>query len=270
METIVTSDGQRVNTTPTINGGHVETAPTVDGTERRKRRGRVGRFLLGGALVLIVAGIVAHLAWKYSGSNQWKKTAERKGVTLYTMKSPGAAVEKFKAVWKIHSKLGRFVMWATDAKGDSMRRESGLYDLRVLDRQNARVHRVAWKQPLASFLEPRQFVTKNEFSQNPTTKVLLYAVSAIPDAVPPDDCCVRVQVMDNSWTLTPLKDGEIEVEWYVNMDIGGSIPYFLQNSVQPGGMMRFAPKVESFIEIAKYKNAQFDWLREAAVTGQQR
>src|SRR5436853_6924 len=87
----------------------------------RKPKGRIRKFLARAALILlavvIVGGTVAHLVWKYSGSNQWEKIGQKKGVTVYALKTPGSSIKKFKAVWTVHSKLSRFVMWASDDKG---------------------------------------------------------------------------------------------------------------------------------------------------------
>jgi hypothetical protein len=241
----------------------MDTNSTPEVASERKPKGRIGKLVLRGALAVILAVGVAHLAWKYSGSNQWKKVGERKGVTLYSMKSPGATIEKFKAVWKIHGNLSRLVMWVNDTKPDKKHRPMGLYDLRILERHGDRGGWTAYKQPIASFLRPREFVIKTELSQNPQTKALLYTVTAFPDSIPPDDCCVRVRVMDNRWTLTPLKTGDLEVEWFVNMDIGGAIPYVLQNAVQPDGMLNFAPSLQKFMDREKYKDAKYDWIQEA-------
>src|SRR5580692_1806942 len=149
-------------------------------------------------------------------------------------------------------------MWVSDTAGDtshSMSREIGLYDHRVIEQHGDREVTTAWKQPLVSFLQPREFVVKSELSQDPETKALLYTVTGAPNRIPPDNCCVRIPLMKNRWTLNPLKAGDLEVEWLVEMDIGGAVPYVLQNEVLPEGMWTFAPKVQEIIEQDKYKNA---------------
>jgi hypothetical protein len=221
----------------------------------------IGKVLLGALLVLVLTVIVAHFAWKYSGSGKWEKVASRKGVTIYSMKTPGSTIEKFKGVWKLKGRLSSFVMWASDTNDDSMTKETGLYGHRVLQ-PGVRRSASTWKQPLTSFLDPREFVIKAEFTQDPKTHAILYEVTGVPDMIPPDDCCVRIPVMANRWTLTPLKSGEVMVEWYVNMDIGGAVPYALQNKVQPDGMLNFAPKVQRFINKEKFRNARYDWVVE--------
>ncbi|HEX6101027.1 MAG TPA: hypothetical protein VF432_32220 [Thermoanaerobaculia bacterium] len=239
---------------------------TTEVTPQPKRKGRIRRFLLRSLMVLVAALVVAHFAWKYSGSGQWVKEGERKGVTVYGMKNPGSVTKKYKAVWKMRGKLSRFVMWASDVKPTtrhSMRREIGLYDHRVLETHaDLRATWSAWKVPFGPYLSPREFVARAQFSQDPVTKKVSYTVTGEPTRLPPDECCVRIPLMINVWTLTPLKTGEIEVEWFVDMELGGAMPYFAQNAFMPKGMYGFASRVQMFTEQEKYKNAQYYWIQE--------
>jgi START domain len=228
-----------------------------------KPKRRIWKYLGRGVLAIIVLLVAAHFAWKYSGSNQWEKVAERNGVVVYSMKTPGQTREKFRAVFQIHGKFSRLVAWMNDNGKDNKAHPMGLYDLRILERQGSKESLTAYKQPLASFLKPREFVIRNEFSQDPTTRVLSYTVTGVPDRIPPDDCCVRVPFMSNRWTLTPEKGDAVEVEWFIDMDLGGNVPYFLQNKVMPQGMLNFAPKVQEYMDRPKYKDAKYAWLLEA-------
>lgn len=226
-----------------------------------KRKGRIKRFLLGAVLVFVAVAAAAQLAWTFSGSNQWQKVRERNGVTLYSMKTPGSNIEKFKAVWQIHSTLSRFTKFALDPDGEN---GAGLYDQKDIERRGDQLTWTKWKERFSPYLKPREFVIRNEFAQEPRTRTLIYDVTAAPDKIPPDACCVRVLLMTNHWRLTPLNNkGDIAVEWLVDMDIGGVVPYFLQNVVQPEGMMEFAPKVQRLLDQDIYKTAKYDWIREA-------
>lgn len=244
----------------------MDTNPTTEVTPQAKPKGRIRRFLLRGVTILIAALIVAHFAWKYSGSNQWVKEGERKGVTVYSLKKPGSVTKKYKAVWKMRTKISRFVMWASDVKPTTkhaMRNEVGLYDHRVLEEHaDLRATWSAWKVPFGRYLSPREFVARTQFSQNPVTKKLSYTVTGEPERLPPDACCVRIPLMINVWTLTPLKSGELQVEWFIDMELGGAMPYFAQNAFMSKGLYGFARRVQLFTEQEKYKNAKYDWIQE--------
>src|SRR5207245_2164817 len=103
--------------------------------------------------------------------------------------------------------LSRFAMWVSDTAGDtshSMRNEIGLYQHRVIEQRGEQEVTTAWKQPFVWFLDDREFVVKSELWQDPKTKTLFYTLTGVPDRIPPDDCCVRIPVMRNKWTLNPL------------------------------------------------------------------
>jgi hypothetical protein len=242
-----------------ISGGQMDTLnSTTQVASEHKTRGRVKKFLFRSASSIVVIAILAQVTYTYSGSNQWEKLWERNGVTVYSMKSPGSNFKKFKAIWRVHTTLSKFVMFARYEDDPTIG-----YDMKDIEIQSDKLIWSTWKQEFPSPLKKREFVVKNEFSQDPRTKELLFTVTADPDKIPPNDCCIRLQTMTNSWRLTPLKNGETEIEWFVDMDLGGFLPYFVQNAEQPDGMFYFASKVQSYLDQEKYKNARVDWVEEA-------
>jgi hypothetical protein len=232
------------------------TMSTTTQTPETKPKGRIRKFLLRSVVVLFVVAIVAHLIFKYSGSGQWETVGVKKNVTVYSMKVPGDNIKKFKAVWKIKSTMSRFAAFVQDETYDL---KLGYYDIREFE-QKEQSHYSAWKGPFPGPLKTRQYVIKNDFSQDPATKALTFQITAAPDKLPPDDCCYRVKLMDNRWKLTPQGNGEIEVEWTVDMDMG--LPYPMANQMQEYGMFWFAPRVQKYLNLARYDNARFDWLEE--------
>jgi hypothetical protein len=207
-----------------------------------------------GAVAFVAIALVAHVAYTYSGSGQWEKMGEQDGVTVYAKKMPGANLWTFKTNWKIHSTLSKFAAFASDETLDL-----GNLDVREWGHDDKeRAAYSAWKSNFPWPFKPREFVIRNEFSQDPETKALLYKVIAAPDAVPPDACCHRVRVMNNTWRLTPVGNGDLEVEWIVDMDIG--IPYVLTNLMQTQVMYWFAPQVQGLLDLDRYKNVKYDWI----------
>jgi hypothetical protein len=223
-----------------------------------KRRGRVKRFLLRTLAVLVTIAVLAQLIYTLSGSEEWEKLGTKNGVTVYSMKSTGSNLKKFKGEWKVRATLGEFVMFAQDSDADL---KLGYWGVREIERTNQQVVWNTWKMNFPRPFKPRQFVIKNEFVQDPKTKELTYTVMATPDKIPPDDCCVRVETMNNIWKVTPLKNGELAVEWMLDMDTG--LPYFMVNPIQPRMIYRLGPKLQTWLDNKKYDNARYDWIQEA-------
>src|SRR5260370_34691831 len=75
----------------------------------------------------------------------------------------------------------------------------------------------------------RDFVVSAQLYQNPNAKQVLISVAAAADKVPPRDGYFRVTNLNNQWRLTPLENGQVEVEVENNMDPGGFVPTALFN-----------------------------------------
>src|SRR5438552_445691 len=140
------------------------TATSLTSTTNVKSKRKLRKLLLRGTLAFVVIAILAQLSYTYSGSNQWINLGERNGVTVYSLKSPGSNLKQFKATWKVHSRLSKFVMFADDSITDL---GIGYYDIKELEKPNEKIIFTAWKMKMPSPFKPRQFVVKTEFAQDP-------------------------------------------------------------------------------------------------------
>jgi len=148
-------------------------------------------------------------------------------------------------------------MFAQDSETDL---GEGFYDSVVVEKPNEQLRWSAWKVSFPWPLKPRQFLIRNEFSQDPQTRQLVYKVTGSPEKLPPDSCCYRVAIMKNTWLLTPVGNGELDVEWDVDMDAG--LPYFIANPMAAVGMYDFAPKLQRLVDREIYKDAKYQWIQE--------
>jgi hypothetical protein len=231
-------------------------------TQSRKRLSKAKIIFLVGALVVAVL-VVAHVAWKYSGSNKWELVLDKNGVQVYAVKVPGVAKKQFKAVTRIKTTLNRIVTAMTDTSTEACREfvptcTSG----EVLEPWNPQNQYLvqAFRVDLPRPLSPRDLVIKTEFHQDPQSKSLLIRCTALPDRIPPNECCVRIKNVHNTWRYTPVEDGEIEVEFSSNAE--SPIPYFVANLLAPSSGVRLFSRLEKFYNRDKYQHTEFAFVRE--------
>lgn len=215
---------------------------------------KLGKFLLIVAAILGVAGVIAHLSWKYSGSGEWELWREKNGIRIWTLKEPGATVKRFKGTVRVNSTLATAYEMMQDP-GICGYHNFGCYDAKVIERVDERLqfYTFRWKYPMR--FDPREFVFKQEFSVVPETNSLLVKVIATPDRLPANDCCVRITDMDNSWRFTPVGDKQLDVEYLIDMNGGGFFPYFLSNLGSPRFMHFALSKVQPLLDREEYQNA---------------
>jgi hypothetical protein len=206
-------------------------------------------FSIGIALVLM-ALLVAHFVWKYSGSGEWKLELEKNGIKVYSMKRPGSTLIQVKGTTRVRTKLNNIVTAMMDSSPESCKKYDSDCDAREVLEQDSthfvQYFRLNVKPPFT----PRDLVLKTQMSQDPRNKAVFVQVTALADRVPPNACCLRVKHMNNTWLYTPVENGEIEVQFTGDYDFG--IPYILFNHFVPGNLYGLLSEVEKIFNGEKY------------------
>jgi hypothetical protein len=210
-------------------------------------------------LVLAAVAVAAQLAYTFSGSGKWEYLGTRKGVTMYSKKLPGENQRKYYAIMRVKSSMSGFIAFMLDDASDV---DAHFYAIRVLRRDSPHVFINAWRSEFAPPFADRDFVVRNTFTQDPKTLQLTWELEGLPDYIPQDSCCVRVAKMENSWHLTPLPNGEIEIRWVNDMNVGGWVPYFVMNEAQQALMNNFGSHIQEWVNKDKYINAKLDYVTE--------
>ena len=239
---------------------------TQDNTPSRSRRivRRIAKvFAYGGVLVVAVL-IVAHFAWKYSGSNEWKLEIDRKGVQVYTRKAPGSTFKDIRAVGRVKTTLSRAVaaMTSTETE-DCAKWHPGCVAEKTIEPWSAQklTYLQLYSSKYPSPMSPREFLIKAQVTQDPKSKAVLVDFQAQPDAIPPNECCVRISVLHNTWQFTPRNDGEVEVQ--LTMHMNPELPYPIFNRFAPRGIHSFfARGLQKYMDKEKWQQARFESIVE--------
>jgi hypothetical protein len=215
--------------------------------------------------VLVLVGVclaalffVARLIWRFSGSNQWEFVQEVKGVKIYSLKAPGLDLKQFKGIVRVRSTLASIIKFMQDPE---ICPDVGCHDLKVIERVDDQLQYWSFRYSLPFPFQTREFVTRVQVSQNQQTKEVLMWVAAAPDKTPPHDCCFRVTDMNNTWRLTPLENGQVDIEYVINMNQGGFVPDLFLNVGTPRFMLLILPNLQGFLNREKYRDAKFDFIK---------
>lgn len=232
-------------------------------TQPRRGVRKIVKFLAYGSVTAAAALTVAHFAWKYSGSNQWKLVQEKNGVKVYSMKVPGDTRERFKAVTRVKTTLNRVATAFNDTTTAGCRNFVPGCDagpvLKAWDSASLNYIQYYQIKNPAPF-SPRDLVIKTQMSRDPQTRGLVMEMTALPELVRRDACCVRMTQLQNRWRLTPLDNGTIELEFTQNDD--PRIPYWLYNHVMPIGLTYLRRNVERVCNKAKYGKTEYAFLNQ--------
>lgn len=220
---------------------------------------KVRKFLLIGTIFLIFLVFVAQLIWKMSGSNQWELKADKNGVKIYTLKSPGSSILKVKGTTKVKSTLNGLIALSQDQTtcDECLKAE-------VVEQVSDQVSYVTFAYPFPYYFEPREFVVKSLYSQNPETKEVFFDFTAVPGKLPADSSFFRVTHFYVFWRFKPIGNGEVELEMIRDIDPGGFAPSLMVNSYMPFEAYTLLSGLQEFVDKEKYQNANVSFIEELA------
>lgn len=209
---------------------------TVGSNQPSSRLKGVLKFMGYGIAVLLVAIFAANALWTMSGSNDWELEFEQNGVKVYSLKSPGAYTKQYKAVARAKYTLNQLVAGLIENSTlDNCRNHiPGCVDLKVIDPWSAKTmsDTVLWKLALPSPISPREMILRSQVSQDPKTKTVTIEIMGAPNSAPRNADSIRLTSLHNRWRYTPVGNGEVEIEFYQDMDMGG---LFIDVMVNFGG-----------------------------------
>jgi START domain-containing protein len=224
------------------------------------------KWSVRGLKVLLIVGVslialffVAHSIWKFSGSNQWEFEFEKNGVKVYSLKAPGRDRIQVKGVVQARSALSHIVRYNQDTTVCAL---TGCIESRVVERVDDQLQYYAFRYNFPYPYKPREYVVRAQFHQNPSNKEVLIVFAAAPDKLPPNSCCFRVTDMNNTFRITPLENGLVEVEQVLNMSEGEFMPDWWTNRRKLEGMAARLSAMQNRWDSRKYQDEKFDFIKE--------
>lgn len=224
--------------------------------------GKIVRVLLWVVFSFIVLLFVAHFYGLYSGSGEWKPEGEVNGIKMFSKKSPGSLLNQFKMEMILEEPIDVLISAFVDpdmcdfvgCKGE------------LIEDFGEQIKYIKFVFKVRDPYKPREMVVKSQLTFFPNGDFLV-EVDAVPDYIPLDDCCFRVTDMNNTWLFTPVGDSKFKLEYIVDQNMGGFMPYFLYNIRYPdSGYHQLGVLQNTILKADRYQTkAEFipEWYRKA-------
>jgi ribosome-associated toxin RatA of RatAB toxin-antitoxin module len=108
----------------------------------------------------------------------------------------------------------------------------------------------------------RDFVVDVKINQDPLTKVVIQKATCLPDFIPKLPDHVRITEFKASWTLTPLKNGMINIEYQLLVNPGGSVPAWIINLAVVDGPFETMVNMRDWVKKDTYQKASLPFITE--------
>jgi hypothetical protein len=187
------------------------------------------------------------------GQTDWKLSTEKDGIKVYTSVMPDSKIKAIKVECELNATQAQLVAlvmdvntatdWVYHVKSVKLIKQVSPNELYYYSEVN-----LPW--PAAN----RDFVAHLTVSQNPDTKVVTIDGPAVPGFVPAKKGIVRIDNSIGKWIITPLSPGQINVEYSIHVDPGGSLPSWLVNMFATEAPLQIFKNLKLQLQKPTYKN----------------
>jgi len=191
----------------------------------------------------------------------WKCVKQADSIRVYSRKSSDANYRIIKVTTQLKTTLSSLVMLVTDFPNN----KNWVYlnnKTEILER-NSPLSWIIYNQTDAPWpIADRDIISKTVLTQDSITKVVTIHGEAIPKYLPADPNHVRIPFALSQWRFIPLQDSIVDVEFTLELDIGGNIPRWLANMTATKGPYQTMRRFRKEIHRKKYCNAHLSFIKE--------
>ncbi len=219
-------------------------------------------FVLGSKKIIVALILFTLFGFKKDKQEGvWELKKMESGIAVYTRLAENSKFKELKSVFQVKTSLSSFVALLTDFESypQWVYRCGKSKTIKKISAQEF-MHYQTVMAPWP--VDNRDVVIQIKLAQDPITKVVTQKASAIADSLPALDSHVRIKTFNAQWTLTPNKNGILDVEYHLMVDPGGNIPAWLVNLAVIDGPFDTELKMKEWLFKEKYQKSKISFIKE--------
>ena len=209
----------------------------------------------------IILSAILLVSTSFVTAQEWKLVNDKDDVLVYTRKVEGQAIKDVKINTTINTTMNELVAALEDFELQESWVKNTIESRKIEEVSPAHFFfYIGTNFPFPA--KDRDAVMEYKRVQAADSKVITIDYEAFPDKIPENPDYVRIPALTASYTLTPLSNDSIAIEYYLRADIGGSIPSWIINmgiNIGPRDTMKALKKI---LASGKYKNVKVEGVEE--------
>ncbi|HSZ87603.1 MAG TPA: START domain-containing protein [Puia sp.] len=195
-----------------------------------------------------------------NAQNDWRLKKEQSGIKIYMRTNEHSSFNEIKVEMTIQAKPSWLVALLLDVPNHShwVYNVKTSYVLKKMADNELYFYEVVDSPFPAS---DRDLVVHLKITQDSATKIMNISAINIPNYIPAKKGIVRVPVSNESWKVIPINTNSLRIEYYLEIDPGGSIPAWLLNNFAEKGPYESFRHLQEQVDNPKYKNAAVSFIR---------
>ncbi|MFT3935166.1 MAG: START domain-containing protein [Chitinophagaceae bacterium] len=212
------------------------------------------RILLNG-FILLFCSITA------KAQQDWQLKQDKEGIKVYTRLMENSPLKAVKTVCTINTSLSVLTAVLLDIKNtpDWVYATKSINVLKQISPSELIYYseiQIPW--PVSN----RDFIVLLEVTQDPKTKAVSVIGYNKPDLAPEVKSVVRIKRSYSKWLVTPLGNGQVKIEYVLEVDPGGTIPAWLINMFATKGPFETFKSLREQVKKPLYRQVSLPFIRE--------
>ena len=211
--------------------------------------------------VLLTCMVMVFLSATVFSQNDWVLKQEKEGIKVYTKNLENSAFKAVKTVCTIDASLSVLTAVLLDINSTT--------DW-VYSTKSARL----LKQPSPSELfyysevavpwpvNNRDFIVRLKVYQDAKTKTVTVDGENKPALLPEKKNVVRIQQCYSKWVIAPLANGQVKIEYVLQVDPGGMLPAWLINLFATKGPFESFKNLREQVKKPAYKQVMLPFIKD--------
>ncbi|MEP7279037.1 MAG: START domain-containing protein, partial [Bacteroidota bacterium] len=193
--------------------------------------------------------------------SDWTLKQDKEGIKIYTKNMDASPLKAVKTVCTINASLASLTAVLIDIKGGidwvySTKKIVLLKQLSPMELLYYSEIEVPW--PVSN----RDFIVLLQVSQDQKTRVVTVGGLNKAGFLPEYKNIVRIQHSYSKWLITPLQNGQLKIEYVLEVDPGGNVPAWLINLFATKGPFETFKKLREQVKKPAYIHASLPFIKE--------
>ncbi len=214
-------------------------------------------------ILILCIGIVSHIYGQDSGSMKeaWKLITEEKLFSVYGRKLHDSKFKEIKITGRIESTISAIVRALEDIayQKEWVLRTKDAYEIEQLG-IGKYYYYLSTDMPFP--VQDRDLIVYYERIQDPISKTVTTHAIAAPDRLAEEKGIIRIPSFESHYILVPKERGWLEMEYFLKIDPGGSLPAWVVNLAASAGPKSTMRSLYKIIESGKYDDVVVEGVVE--------
>jgi len=210
--------------------------------------------------ILLIPILLVLMLKAASAQVDWKLKTEKDGIKVYTAQIPDSKVKSIKVEAEFSSSPAQLVAllmdvntaaeWLYHVKSSVLVKQVSASELYYYSEVN-----LPWPA------QNRDYVGHLTVKQNPDTKVVTICGPVVKGMVPEKKGVVRINESTGKWTITPIGNDQIKVEYALHTDPAGALPSWLVNMFATEGPVKIFENIKVQLQKQSNKNIELAYVK---------